>query len=363
MLNIHTIEKLAKTQGENLASIYLNVNRHNFSSLGIKTKAKDLFKDIELPDEDKKDLEKKIFDFLSRLSMNTKSVAIFASKNFWLPFVFPFEIDDDSLTIDTFFDVETLLLILQENKNIGIFLIDSEKARFLSVYLGDLKDHRHLEDHVIQRQAQGGWSKERFERRREEMIKHHLKNSLNLLLKMYKVYKFDYLFLRSDPELEHKFIEMIPLEIKKKIKGDIKVDIRTPAKDIIKKVLELSKEEVTKEEKSIVKEISDILQNEKNSTRAVAGLISVLREFYDERVSMLLVNEGFQEPGLYCGYCKYISLNEEYCPHDQTPNSRDKDIVKVLVDEAVKKKIPIEILKNDETLKKLGDIAAFLKEY
>jgi len=231
MLNIETIEKLAKIQGKNSVSLYLSTNRKRVSSLDLKIKLKDLLKGIKLSEEGKYEFRDKILDFFSRLSPDTKSAAIFASKSFWEAFVFPFEIDD-FIEIDDFFNLEPLLFILRENKNIGVLMVDSERARFLSIFLGELKEHRHLEDQIVKRQAKGGWSKERFARHEEDIIRTHLKNSLDLLTKMYKIYQFDYLLLRIDPELKHEFMKFLPSELQKKLKGEIKADMKESAQKL-----------------------------------------------------------------------------------------------------------------------------------
>lgn len=362
MLNVETIEKLAKIKGENLVSLYLNTDKRRFSQVSIKTKVKDLLKNIELPEREKSEISQKVLDFLGKISLNTKSTAIFVSKSFWYPFVFAQDMDD-SITSDTFFNLKPLLFLLSENKSMGVLLLDSERARFFSIFLGELEEHRHFEDQIVRRSDQGGWSQERFEHKREEIIKKHLSRALDFLIKMYKIHKFEYLLLKNDPELEHEFIKILPEELKKKLKGEIKVDIRAPSEEVVKKAMEVEEKEVEKEERDLAREISDLLTRESGRARVVSGLIPVINELYDKRISLLLVNEGFSESGTYCKFCGYISLTGNFCPYDQTPTTRERDVISLIVKEAINQKADVKILKDDKTLKELGNIAAFLKEH
>lgn len=360
MLNIENIEKLAKIRGKNLLSIYLNTDREKASLLNVETRAKDLIKNLDLNESSKKDILQKVLSFLEKCSSSTKSSAIFISENNLYYFVFPFAVED-SITQDYFFNLEPLFYILSENEKAGVFLIDNEEARFVSIFLGNFDEHHFIEDRIARKQKGGGWSQARFARQREEIIKAHLKNSVDFLIKMHKIYKFDILFLRSAPEIENKFINLLPEELKKKICGDIKVEINSSAKEIAEKVKELCSEEMQKEEKFLTEELRDMLKKERDKSRAINDLMPVLDAVYNDRAQMILLNRGLSKKGFYCKFCHYLSLDDEYCPYDETPNMRIKDVVEALTDEAVAKGVKVEIFDNDKTLKDLGDIAAFLK--
>ncbi len=361
MFNIETIEQLAKIKEEELLSIYLDIDRKKYSTVVISDKVKDLFKTVDLEESLKREIEKKVRDFISRCSKDTKSVAVFVSPKHWFSYVFPFEVED-SIFLDSFFNLEPLILLLSKNRNIGVFLLDSEQARFFAIFLGEIEDHHHFEDQIVKRHHEGGWSQKRFTRHTQEIIKRHLKNSLDFLLKMHRIYKFEYLYLRSEPELEHEFVNMLPAEIKKKLKGGIKVSMNAKPQEVIEKALELEEKEVEKEEVDLVAELSNLIHSKKGEGKVVSGLLPVLDALYNQKISLLLVNSEFSQRGTYCKFCHYISLSDEYCPYDETPNNKVKDIVTLIIDEALSQKAEVEVFEDDQTLKDLGNIAAFLKE-
>lgn len=360
MFNIETIEQLAKIEGENLVSLYLDLDRSKYSNIGIKDKVKDLLKKVEINDALKDDLSNKLSDFLSRVSGNTKSVAVFYSKAHWYPYVFSHPLDD-FVCVDNFFDLEPLLFLLSENRNVAVLLINSEESRFLAVFLGNLEDHRHLEDRIIRKHKKGGWSQARFERKVDGEIKEHLKHSSDFLIRMDKIYKFDYIFLRSDSELENEFKNIVPKNILDKIRGDIKVDFNAPAEQIIGMVDRLTQEKVQEEENKEVSEITELYKNRHGENKIVTGIVEVTRALYDNKISKIIVNEEYSEPGFFCVFCGYIALSEEYCPYDQTPNSRTKNVVSVVLDQALAKGAKIEVLKNDAKVKELGEIVGILR--
>lgn len=360
MFNIETIEKLAKVEGDNLVSFYLDLDKTKYSSVDIKNKIKDLLKSVHLNNFGKQDLEKKIIIFLEKVSGNTKSVAAFYSKDHWYSYVFSYELEDQ-IFVDSFFNLEPLLFLLSENRNVAVMMLNAEEARLISVFLGEVRDHRHLEDRIIRRHSKGGWSQGRFSRRIDGEIKQHLKHSVDYLIKMNKIYKFDFIFLRSDPKLENEFKRMLPDDLGKKIRGDIKIDFNASAEKIISMVDKLVTKNIAEEEKNEMEEIENLSKIHHGKDQIASGLVEVARALYDNKAEKIMVNDGFSEPGLYCHFCGYIATSEEYCPYDQTPNNRTKNVVTILLDQAISKSLRVEVLKDNETLREMGDIIAILR--
>jgi len=361
MINMEKIDELSKIEGENLITIYLNVNKKNISPLVLKTKVKDLFKETDFSEAKKKNIEDKILNYLSGINPNTKSVGIFASENYWLTCGLHGEIGD-YLSVDYVFNLKPLTMFLSEGKNIGILLLDNKSARFFSLYQWELEGYKHFEDKILPRQENGGWSQERFEHRREEYVKSHLKRSADFLVKAYNFYKFEHLFLRKDPEITNQFINILPKEIKNKIRGEIAIDMDTPAQGIISKVMELDKSEVKKEETGLIEQLENALKD-RIRHRAISGMDNVFSKFYDNKVDSLLINEDFSERGFYCQFCGYLSVENQFCPYCQSVAVRVKDIISVLIKKAIERNITVNIFKDDPALKRLGNIAAFIKEY
>ena len=361
MFNVKIIEKLASIEGDNLISFYLNFDRSQFSGMALINKIKDMLKSLEINEDAKEDFKNKLQQFLNKVDKSNKSVAVFYGKNEFYPYVFSTELED-SISVDSFFNLEPLLVMLSENKNVGVMLVNSEEARFFSIFLGHLEAHRHIEDRIIRKHNNGGWSQARFERKIDGEIKEHLKNCVNFIIKMDKIYNFNGIFLRNDPQLENQLKSLMPKNIQAKILGDISVDFEAPADKVIALVDELTRKEVVKNENQEINEIESIFNSPFRNTKLSIGLIPTARALYDNKLQKIIVNENFIEPGFHCHFCGYIAVSEEYCPYDLTPNNRVKNLVSALLDEAIKKHVKVEVFKNDPTLSKMDNVVGLMRE-
>lgn len=359
MFNVKSIENLAKLEGKDLVSLYIDIDRKKYSDIAILAKLKDLFKKIDIKSKDKEDLESKVLDLYKRSAAHTKALAIFYSPYHWYAYVFPHEIED-SVTVDSFFNIEPVLDLLHQSRTVGVLLFDSEETRFLCVFLGHLETHQHIEDRMIRRHAKGGWSKPRFERKINGEIKSHLKNTVDFLVRMDKVYELDILYIRSESSLEDELLKLIPNYLKDKIKGWVKLEMSVEPDEVVKLINVLVEKEVKKEEETQMSEIEQMIKNDRHNSVTAYGFKNVSQALYDQKVSKIYVNKEYIESGFYCQYCGYLSVSEEFCPYDQTPNNRTTNVISVLLDDAVKKKIKINIYENDAVLKKYGNIIALL---
>lgn len=359
MFNVKSIENLAKLEGKDLVSLYIDVDRKKYSDVAIVARLKELFGKIDLKHKDKADLEQKVIDLYKRSSSHTKALAIFYSPYHWYALVFPHEIED-SVTVDSFFNIEPVLDLLHKSKTVGVLLFDSEEARFLCVFLGHLETHQHIEDRMIRRHSKGGWSKPRFERKINGEIKLHLKNTVDFLTRMDKVYEIDILYLRSESSLEDDLMKLMPEPLKGKIKGWVKLDMNVEPDEVVKLVNVLAEKEVKREEQTEMSEIEQIIKNDVHGSITAYGFKNVSQALYDQKVSKVFVNKEYIESGFYCQFCGYMSVLEEFCPYDQTPNNRTTNVISALLDEAVKKKIKVSVYDNDVVLKKYGNIIALL---
>ncbi len=360
MFNVKIIEKLTSIEGDNLISFYLNFDRSQFSSMALVNKIKDMLKSLEIDEAVKKDFKNKLQEFLNKVDKANKSVAVFYGNNEFHPYVFSTEIED-SISTDSFFNLEPLLAMLLENKNIGVMIVNSEEARFFSIFLGHLEAHRHIEDRIIRKHNNGGWSQARFERKIEGEIKEHLKNCVNFLVKMDKIYDFNGIFLRHEPQLENQLKSLMPKNIQAKILGDISVDFEVPADKVVALVDKLTREEVVKIENQDINEIESIFNSPFKNSKLSIGLIPTARALYDNKLQKIIVNENFIESGFHCHFCGYITISEEYCPYDLTPNNRVKNLVSALLGEAIKKHIKVEVFKNNPTLSKMDNVVGLMR--
>src|ERR1700724_1825644 len=96
--------------------------------------------------------------------------------------------------------VEPLLDLLDEYERYAVALVDKEKARFFSVFLGEIEEHDDFKDFVPGKHDKGGVSPANFQRHHEAHVFRHLKRTADYLANAYRQRPFDRLILAGPDE-------------------------------------------------------------------------------------------------------------------------------------------------------------------
>src|SRR5581483_4843932 len=105
------------------------------------------------------DLVKRLEEYLDAEPPRGQGLALFscAPRDFWQAYHLPVPVADD-LRFGATPYVRPLLDVLDEYERFVVALVDKEKARLFSVFMGEIEEERELFDVVPGRHDQGGWS-------------------------------------------------------------------------------------------------------------------------------------------------------------------------------------------------------------
>jgi peptide chain release factor subunit 1 len=370
MINVSEVKKLAeirtKKKDNLVLTIYLNTHRGQDPQEKYFTVFKDMAKDIENEVGDKgrkavkKDL-KKITDFLRyKFSKKAKGIVIFSCKaeNIWQIIELPVSVFNQYFLARSFY-IKSLLRILEDYERFCLLLVDKEKARVFTVYLGKIEEHFDVFDEVVGKHKQGGASEARFQRHHEDEVHRHLKRVARLTFRFFKRQKFDRLIIGyTTPEVLPLLKAVLHPWLLDRIVAKFDVEMFAPTKKILSKALKI--EGIVERQKE--EEAVQILENNLGpKKKGIVGLDDTLFELQEGRVNFLIINRGFKHKGRECQKCKYLDTwQEKTCPLCGFEMRPIKDVVEKAVKKALDSDIKIEFVKSKK-LEKLGKIGALLR--
>lgn len=359
MLENNDVKKLNRLQSdkEDVVTIYLNCDQRRYKPEEIEKKLKDLLKIVgeKLGADETKQVEEWI-DL--RLDKKVKGMAFYASpsKNFWSIYKFPCPIKTGAY-VEKNVHIEQLLQVLDELERYCVVVVDKEKAKIFTVFLGVIQDFSYIFDEFPGKQAQGGWSQQGNALHTEEHLHRHLKKINDQLFKFWKEKCFDRLILAGSKEVLPELKKVLHTELKNRVVGEFYTELFKPNEHFLEQSLQVQEKVERQNEVRLVEELNNSL----NGQLAVAGLKKVLDAIQERDIKALLLDSKLSTTGKKCPNCDFLGLDEIVCPYCSFKTEDVKDVVDELVQKAFSHKAKIEFVVDNEKLAEMGGIGAMLR--
>ena len=95
---------------------------------------------------------------------------------------------------------------------------------------------------------------------------------------------------------------------------------------------------------------------------AASGLPKVLAAVHEQRVGILLVDDGFAAPGVRCPTCGWLGTDDAgTCPADGSATEHLGDVVEAAVERSLTQAAEIRVLRDRAELASHGHVAAVLR--
>lgn len=269
--------------------------------------------------------------------VDTNGVAIFscAAKDFWHVFQTPTPMEN-RVEFGPSPYLAPLAEFLSHTKPTAILLTDRQQARIFTMAEGEVKEWSNFEDWVPRRSEAGGWSQMRYQRRSDNFAKHHIDHAAELVLKLEQHYPFDWLVLGYDVEAQHDLEEGLHPYVKDRVIGRITVRIDAGQAQVIEEARKVREEA----EEHLIQHLMEQVQEYAGAGgRGTIGLEDTLQALNEQKVHILLVQQGFSKPGAVCPNCGMLLANQpETCPAcGATPDKVDN-----VVDAAIQKAFELD---------------------
>ena len=275
----------------------------------------------------------------------TKGLAIFScdASGFWHVYELPVSVPS-ALVVGNEPYAKTLTAVLDEYKRFCVIGIDRKKARFFTVYLGEIEEHHgvFVDEWVPDQVKEGEWAglrQSRIARHIEDHVLHHLKDVAGLAFNFFLEHSFDRLILAGQKELIHKFRTVLHPYLQERAAGEFAADPDAPLNDILEKSLAVEDDVQRREEEALLHRLEE---ESRPGGLGVTGLHPTVDALLRGQAHTLLIEDGFATAGYVCYRDHFLATAPGNCPVCGNPLSEVPDIVEDMIQLAINQNVQVE---------------------
>jgi peptide subunit release factor 1 (eRF1) len=223
---------------------------------------------------------------------------------------------------------------------------------------GEVREWGDIQDWVPRRSQQGGWSQMRYQRRSDEWAKHHVDHAAELVLALQRHHPFDWLILGTEVEVQHDLERDLHPYLKDLVIGEIQVRLDADLAEIVARAKEVRERAETEHIDRLVRDVQEYAGA---GGRGAIGLKDTLTALNEQKVHILLVQQGFTAPGAFCPNCGLISTQTDAtCRACNAVVRQVDDVVDIAIQKALELGSVVEVATEQDQLQPIGGIGAIL---
>ena len=274
-----------------------------------------------------------------------------------------FQLQVPSLSIARFADrpaVSQLASILDEQEWYGVLILDKERARILSVYLGEVEDEITFKGRYSGRTAAGGWSQARYERRREGQLHTHVMKAIDVLAREQRRRGFDRILIGGPDEALAALLGSLPRGLRSRVSGTFSCELSASKETILKRTRPLMEAAERNGEEIVV---GHLLSAAKSGGLATLGWEETLPALFEGRVHKLVLVDRLRKRGRSCVGGHVGSGRARVCSRCQEPVGTSHDLTEAAVGAALDTQASVEMVRGPaaQRLRSEGGIGAILR--
>ncbi len=217
----------------------------------------------------------------------------------------------DHVSIDASPFIRPLAELRAGHATTAVVIADNHKSRIFLVSLGDTGPEEVIKGHVKNHVKVGGWSQQRYERRRDKELHHYARETVAALTDIGKTEEIDHVLMVGSRETLRAIQEQMPRELQQKVLGKA-VDLSKGEAFVNKEILRLFQEE----ERLTGQEHWEKIRAEYlRGGLAVVGPEEILPMAQAQRIEEIVVDRTFQPLGMRCRNCQVVQIGlVKSCP-------------------------------------------------
>lgn len=319
----------------------------------------------DILDEESDELEhfernmEKVREFLDDYEFEAHSLCVFScwATDYLQAYALEKEVPD-FIWIDSSPYIRPIAELQDEYENFVVVTADNSETQVYYVTSAIPKEEERIKGDIKNHVRKGGWSQQRYSRRRDNELLHYAKEVTEVLTDLEKRKPFEHLFLVGSEEATRAIEEELPAHLAEKVSGIEAVDLHQ--KD---EVWETAFELFFKEERAWDRTLWEEIRSEyMQDGRAVIGPSYVLEAAAVGRVERMLVTRDAKIAGLRCRDCENLSAeDDEACPVCESDSVFKVDLVNELVELLAMSGGEVEFVDPIRGLSKAGHVAALLR--
>ncbi len=329
-----------------------------------------LFRNLRkaVSDEDAKKSEREFLDqnierveeYLSAHPLKSGSLCIFVCDvlDYFkaLPLTAPV---DDHICLDSSPYIRPLAELADEYENVAVVVADNDCARIFLVSAAMAEQEEKVAGNVKNHVRKGGWSQQRYERRRDKQLLHYAREVVDALKRLDSEATFRRIVFVGGKEVLRIIHEELPQVLQNKVAG-VKAENLGRGDNVVNEdIWELFFEEERRSEKRLWNRIrTNMLQG----GLGTAGLSEVLETVKIGRADAIAVDRDFTPQGVRCRDCDHLHAEEAAeCEACGSTSLYPVDVVNEICELAAQTGCQVEFMDSCPTLKEAGRIGALLR--
>jgi peptide subunit release factor 1 (eRF1) len=241
--------------------------------------------------------------------------------------------------------VAQLAGILDEHERYMVALVDKDKARLLSVYLGQAEQRANITDKYPGGNRRGGWAQARYSHHRDVHLHVHVLRVAEALLEELRRQPFDRLMVGGPDEARSAFLHVLPRSLRGRVAGSFLAELFLSDEEAVKRVRAVEAEVLREAGTRLV---TDVINAASAGGRAVLGWEQTLQALLEGSVHELVLAEGPARGGSVCptGHAAMLEALSA-CPFCGGPLELVDDLAEWAVEKALETDARVETVRGE----------------
>jgi peptide subunit release factor 1 (eRF1) len=355
-------------------SLYLDVDQSKASNLnrGFETVLNNELREMDgqLENKARQELDAnrtRVSRFIRNYTPKKKSLVVFcdAVRDFWWERELPILLPSVARLTNTPF-VQPLIEALGEYERYGVVLVDKEKARLFTVYLGEIEEHVEVFSELPRKSATTSRDRIRSQnsaqRHHDEHVHWHVKSVAEKLKDIAYRLRFDRLVVGGTAQAVSELLRVLPKSLNDRVVGTLSLPVGSPIGDVLAQVKRIENQA---EQESKLKLIESLVTAVNKGDRATLGAADTIQAINEARVWRLLFIKNFSMTGHHCPACGalYLETRSQGCLYCGTLLEPVSNVIGLALERTMTLGGGVEEVHGPaaEKLAETGSIGAFLR--
>ena len=246
-------------------------------------------------------------------------------------------------------EYENYAVVVADNRSAKVFLVASAVAGREVQITGNVKNHVKV----------GGWSQQRYERRRDKQLQHYAKDIADELMELDRENAFRRVLMVGSKETLRAIRAALPNQIARKSVEDKALDLGKSDDWVQKEIFDLFVEQERASEQALWEVIKS---QQLRSGLAAVGIEDVLHAAKAGRVDKLVVTRNAHFDGVRCRDCEHLEASTPpECPQCGSTSLFKVDLVNECTELLKMSSAEIDYVDPIQSLTDMGHIGALLR--
>lgn len=374
MKNSGILNKLSTVEASEFPfiSVYLNTEtnehgRNNDFNVFLKKQLSEQQSNFEEESEARKSFDadiERINEFVEKIKPTTSGTAIFAcsgADDFFKTVEFNVPFESDGFFVFDKPHLFPLARLIDQNPRFAVVAADTNAAFIYVSQRGRIINQEEIQNEKTNRSEVGGWSQMRYQRHNDEIHQKHAKEVIQELAEIVRQDDIDRIVLAGNEEVTIPLLRQeLTKELEDKLVDTIRLDIKTPEKEIIEAAQHAIKQYDTLKDRE---KIDYLKEQNYDEGFGVTGVAETLRALENGQVQEIYLSAKFDEIEYKEKEVKRVL--REYAPGEKVsdlPNVKEPlQIADELIKHALISADDICFIEDENLLKEFGGVGALLR--